>query len=92
MSEIINSSNSDTQLDREGNLSHRMIWADYNISDIDDASNPKYYGFITMAGSWYILQENTTAKTYRYAVGSSGYATAWTNRALQDYGYFSEKY
>lgn len=60
----------------------------YKISDIDDASNPKYYGFLKADGGWYILKEDTTNKTYRYAKGDSDYSTAWTNRASQTYNYF----
>lgn len=62
----------------------------YHVSDVDDAGTTKYYGFLRANGYWYILQENTTAspKTYRYAVGTLDYTTAWTGRAGLTYGYF----
>ena len=60
----------------------------YRISDIDDASNPKYYGFLKADGGWYILREDTTNNTYRYAKGDSEYSTAWTNRVSQTYDFF----
>lgn len=63
--------------------------AGYMISDIDDGSNPKYYGFIDRDSNWYILEENTTNKTYRYVKGVSGYTTNWTNRASLTYDYFN---
>lgn len=61
----------------------------FKISDIDDASNPKYYGFIDRDGHWYILKEDTTAKTYRYAAGPIDYSTNWTGRAALTYDLFN---
>jgi len=61
----------------------------YKCADIDTAGNPKYYGFISTTGAWYILQENTTAGSYRYKKGTSGYSTGWTNRVTHSYDYFS---
>ena len=60
----------------------------YKISDVDAASDPKYNGFLQADGSWYIMKESTSAGTYRYAVGTTGYSTNWTNRASLTYGYF----
>ena len=61
----------------------------YRISDIDDASNPKYYGFLKADGGWYILREDSTYNTYRYAKGDSGYLIAWEYRTtLGTYDYF----
>jgi hypothetical protein len=60
----------------------------YMPSDKDEASTTKYYGFMNKEGYWYIMQDTTT--TDRYIKGTSGYATAWTNRASLTYGYFSE--
>lgn len=69
----------------------------YQITDTDDASNPKYYGFVNSKGAWYILRENTSTKTYRYVTGipdkeNGGglYTDAWNNRANLTYGYFYE--
>ena len=60
----------------------------YAISEIDDAGNPAYYGYINKNGNWFIMQENVAAKTYRYAKGASDYTTNWTNRASLTYDYF----
>jgi hypothetical protein len=57
----------------------------YKAADLDDDAEPNYYGFVEPGGNWYILKEES--KTYRYCKGSSGYSTAWTNRASQSYNY-----
>jgi hypothetical protein len=66
----------------------------YKISDMDDAADPKYYGFINKDGDWYIVQENTASKTYRYCKGSGNYDTAttgaWATRASLVYDYFNK--
>ena len=41
-------------------------------------------------GNWYIQRYNMANGTFRYVKGTSGYATAWTNRASQSYDYFDE--
>lgn len=63
---------------------------EYEISDVDDASTTKYYGFLKTDGQFYILQEDTAAspKTYRYYRGDDSYTTVWTNRATQTYRYY----
>ncbi len=66
----------------------------YQPADIDDASDPKYYGFVRKTGHWYILKEENN--TYRYVVGAPThdggptYPDAWTNRANLTYKYFYE--
>ena len=59
----------------------------YQISDQDNTGNPSYFGFASPTGSWYIMKQDTAANTYRYASGSTGYATNWTNRASLTYDY-----
>jgi len=51
----------------------------YEISDVDDASVPAYYGFVHKTGAWYILKEASDG-TYRYVKGSSGYSAGWDDR------------
>lgn len=63
--------------------------AAYQISDSDSAADTKYFGYLAVDGSWYIMQEITTAGTYRYIRGSSGYTAAWTGRAGLTYVYFN---
>ena len=60
----------------------------YKISDVDDTSSTKYYGYIAIDGNWYILKE--ASNTYRYAKGSSTYSTNWTNRVGLTYDYYNE--
>lgn len=62
----------------------------YQISDTDTAETTKYYGFLEADGGWYILKEDSTAGTYRYAKGTSAYADNWDNRDSLDYGLFSD--
>lgn len=61
----------------------------YKISDIDTASDPKYYGNVAADGSWYIMKESTSGGTFRYANGTSSYSTNWTGRASLTYDYFN---
>jgi hypothetical protein len=56
---------------------------DYFIANTDISSDPKYYGFEHADGNYYIMKE--TGGAYTYTAGSSGYATAWTNRASETY-------
>ncbi len=63
----------------------------YKISDVDDASDPKYYGFLRANGYWYILR-NTGDAQYRYVSGLTGYADAWTGRAALTYTYMDQAF
>lgn len=59
----------------------------YEISEVDDASTPAYYGFVHQTGAWYITKEDSSGG-YRYAKGASDFATSWTGRAALSYDYF----
>jgi len=48
-----------------------------------------YVGYVDPDGAWYIMEFNNASGTARYVKGSSGYTTAWTNRAAQTYGYYN---
>lgn len=61
--------------------------ADYKVSDVDEAADPKFYGFLRADGYWYVMR-NTGGTAFRYAAGSTGYAAAWAGRASLSYGYF----
>lgn len=60
----------------------------YEITNIDDAGTPAYYGFVKSTGAWYILEEGATG-AYRYAKGDSSFSTNWTGRALLSFDYFN---
>ena len=62
----------------------------YEISDMDESGDTKYYGYLAHSGAWIIMAWDTTENTFRYASGKDGYAAAWTARASQDYGYYSQ--
>ncbi len=59
----------------------------YTITEVDDSDTTSYYGFVHKTGAWYITKEDSTG-SYRYAKGTSNFATNWTGRALLSYGYF----
>lgn len=59
----------------------------YEISQVDDAAIPAYYGFLNRDGAWYIAREGNGGE-YRYARGSSSFSTSWTNRTNLSYAYF----
>jgi hypothetical protein len=60
----------------------------FRASDIDDAGDTKYFGFLTATSEYYILREDSVAKTYRYTRGQGEYAAAWAGRAGLSYDYF----
>ncbi len=62
--------------------------AGYQPSDKDEASTAKYYGFVDGNANWYIMKWDTSADTFRYVFGTTGYTTAWSNRASETYTYF----
>lgn len=68
-------------------LQFQSQMASYLVSDMDDASNPKYYGFLAKDGSWYIMKNDETAKSFRYVKGDSDFITNWTNRTSLNYDY-----
>lgn len=59
----------------------------YEITQIDDATSPSYYGFVHKTGAWYITREDSSGN-YRYSKGASDFATSWTARAGLSYDYF----
>lgn len=63
---------------------------EFQASDVDEAANPRYYGFLSIDGKWLIRQLNTATGAIRYAKGSKNYSTNWTNRASLSYSYYSE--
>ena len=64
----------------------------YQASDVDDANNTQYFGFLNPIGNWIIIKYDTAAapKTLRYVVGRKEYATSWTGRAGLSYGLYNE--
>jgi len=55
--------------------------------DIDESGDPKYYGFLSRNGDWYIMKISG-GNIIRYVAGNTqGYQTAWTGRAGLTYDY-----
>lgn len=60
----------------------------YKCSDMDESSDPAYYGFVDADGAWYILELNTASGTLRYYKGASAYTVSWALRAELVYDYY----
>jgi len=66
---------------------HTNILDGAQIADISLAEGGyNYYGYVRTGGTWIIMRENTAQTEYRYKVGASDYATAFTNRTDPGYG------
>jgi hypothetical protein len=59
----------------------------YEISEIDDAASPAYYGFVHKTGAWYISREDETG-SYRYTSGTNDFPSNWALRPTLTYDYF----
>ena len=77
-----------------GNKAPDDSLADYQITDRDESTATKYYGYVKANGAWYILRELNGA--YRYAKGAplpNGgglYTDAWNDKINLTYGYLYE--
>ncbi len=89
--------------DKDGNPCIRTIVSDsgvpiptqpsYMMSDVDETTDLKYYGFLDSEGNWYIQRDDWSVmniRSTRYVKGSSDYATNWGNRASLSYDYYDE--
>ena len=63
----------------------------YEISEIDDATSPAYYGFVHKTGAWYISREESNG-SYRYAKGPTDFPGGWALRATLVYDYFDNTF
>ena len=66
------------------------IFDRYRVAGVDDGGAIKYYGYLSISGAWYILEEDTTNKTFKYAKGTSDFGTNWTGRAGLTYRFYNE--
>lgn len=65
----------------------------YSPAYFDNATSPKYYGFVGKGGKWYIMRETITAlvSKYEFTTGTLAqqtipdFETAWTGRAALTY-------
>lgn len=60
---------------------------EYDLVQDDDTSSPsyEYYGYMKSGGGWYIKRITLSTTLREYVKGTSGYTTAWTNRASQTF-------
>jgi hypothetical protein len=84
------SDNQSTEAKQDTQIANQDPFAKYKFADLDDDASPNYYGATDVSGNWYILKEDTTAKTLRYATGDSDYPTNWTGRVALSYQYLYE--
>ena len=61
----------------------------YVTSDVDESSNPRYYGYLSNTGAWIIMEQNTATGAVRYAQGKSDYPTNYTGRTGLTYTYYN---
>lgn len=59
----------------------------YRISEVDDNAIT-FYGFIKKGGAWFIMREDTSNGSFRYARGDTGFPTNWENRNTLAYDYY----
>lgn len=58
----------------------------YRLTELEDGVTYTYAGYLNKTGGWFILRDD--GASYRYAKGSSGFTTNWTNRASLTYDYY----
>lgn len=59
----------------------------YRVSEIDNGEF-NYYGFINKDGGWYIMKEDPTVGSFRYAKEESNFTKNWSGRNNLKYEYF----
>jgi len=72
--------------DTLGNQQLADVLAGYETANIDEASDPAYYGFTDTVGNWFIRKITSGASTF--VRGTTNYSTNWTNRVGLSYGTF----
>lgn len=73
-----------------------QLYGEFVVHDLDEASDPKYYGFVGKDDHWYIIEYTEASGTFRYASrknnGNTDYPDAWTGRAGLTYGYIYQAF
>lgn len=59
----------------------------YRISEVEDNAIT-FYGFIKKGGAWFIMREDTSNGSFRYAKGETGFPKNWEDRKLLKYDYY----
>ena len=60
----------------------------FQLSDQDETTTKKYYGFVNAEGGWVIQRWDTAVDQFRWSGGRNNFTTAWTNRASLSYDYY----
>lgn len=56
-------------------------FAAFLFTNMDDASDPNYYGYCALSGAWLIKRFATGTGVMTVAAGAGSYAAAWAGRA-----------
>jgi hypothetical protein len=59
----------------------------YRVTEIS-TEDYNYYGFVNKEGNWYIMREDPTEGSFRYAKGDLNFSGGWTRREKVKYDYF----
>jgi hypothetical protein len=62
----------------------------YALSDVDEANDTKYYGYLSANSSWIIRKVVESTGTVRYVGGHDDYTTNFTGRAGLSYDYYDQ--
>jgi dipeptidyl aminopeptidase/acylaminoacyl peptidase len=76
----------------DGNLKTFNPTENYSMANFDTSSDPIYIGKTDKDGNWYIKQITVATGVVLYAVGTTGYSTAWSDKGVQSYGTFETKF
>lgn len=63
---------------------------DYHASDIKNADDLQYIGFVAPNGNWYIMENDTKKETLRYVFGDKNYKSAFKKAGTWEYKILSE--
>ena len=63
---------------------------EYIVHEADEASDPRYYGYVDHRGAWIIMKQTIASGEHRYSSGKSDFSTNWTGRAALTYDYYNE--
>lgn len=61
----------------------------YKLSNYDTSTTTIYLGYEDKDGNYFIKKIDTTTGAITFTKGTSGYSTAWTNRATESYASFA---
>jgi hypothetical protein len=64
----------------------------YKLARFDATGDPIYVGYLDKGGNYYIKRITLSTGVVDYSAGTSGFSTAWTNRATESYNDFDTEF